>query len=64
MKKEIDAFFFVPNGAQLDLAYDLPFKEFTEATKHAMTLQQEGAILHVRTTEVATVRNVTEIEKL
>jgi hypothetical protein len=64
MKKEIDAFFFVPNGAELDLTYDLPFKDFNEAADHATSLREEGTIFHVRRVEVAVVRNVTEVECL
>lgn len=64
MKKEIDAFFFAPKGGYLDLTYDLPFKEFTKAAEHAASAQEDGSILHVKMTEVAVVRTVTEIEKL
>lgn len=64
MKKEIDAFFFVPKGAKLDLSCDRPFKTFNEAAEHAMTLREEGIIFHTRMIEVAVVRSVTEIEKL
>lgn len=64
MKKGIDAFFFAPKGGYLDLTYDRPFKTFNEAADHAMTLQEDGSILHVKMTEVAVVRSVTEIEKL
>jgi hypothetical protein len=64
MKKEVDAFFFVPKGAKLDLSCDRPFKTFNEAAEHATSVREEGIIFHTRMIEVAVVRNVTEVEML